>query len=118
MPIAEVVKGIHDVTIVAQNVAELRQFYAALGFPQVVDRPNELAVFLIGSNELAIHTAPTRPTQALVLSLLVTDLEPIERTALELGLPITGPATMRPGLLGVALHDPNGNKLEFLTPEK
>ena len=46
MSIAEVVKGIHDVTIVAQNVAELRQFYAALGFPQVVDRPNELAVFL------------------------------------------------------------------------
>jgi catechol 2,3-dioxygenase-like lactoylglutathione lyase family enzyme len=116
MSIADVVKGFHDVTIVASNVAELRGFYAGLGFTQVVDDGDRLAVFLVGANELAIHTSGTKPTNAVVLSLLVSDLEPVQRQATQLGLAFNPPAPMRPGLLGIALFDPNGNKLEFLRP--
>ena len=114
MQIADVVKGFHDITILAQNVAELRRFYAGLGFRQVVDRGDELAVFLVGEHELAIHTSATQPSNAIVLSILVTDLQPIQRRASELGLRLDAPAPLRPGLIGVAIRDPNGNKLEFL----
>jgi catechol 2,3-dioxygenase-like lactoylglutathione lyase family enzyme len=116
MSIADVAKGFHDLTIVARNVAELRRFYASLGFRQVVDRGDELAVFLVGANELAIHTSSAQPMSAVVLSILVDDLEPVQRQAAELGIPIDPPAPLRPGLIGVALLDPNGNKLEFLRP--
>jgi catechol 2,3-dioxygenase-like lactoylglutathione lyase family enzyme len=115
--IAEVVKGIHDVTIVASNVAELRTFYGRLGFRQVVDRGDTLAVFLVGANELAIHTSSSRPTSAIVISILVEDLAPIQRHAAELGINVNDPTPLRPGLIGIALFDPNGNKLEFLRPE-
>jgi catechol 2,3-dioxygenase-like lactoylglutathione lyase family enzyme len=114
MSVADVVKGFHDVTIVARNVAELRSFYSSLGFLQVVDRGDELAVFLVGSNELAIHTGSAQPVNAVVLSVLVDDLGPIQQQAAALGLPIDPPAGLRPNLVGVALLDPNGNKLEFL----
>ena len=116
MSIADVVKGIHDVTIVAKNVAELREFYRRLGFTQVVDRDNELAVFLVGANELAIHASPAQPMNAMVLSILVDDLAPVQRKAAELGIHVNEPAQLRPGLMGIALFDPNGNKLEFLRP--
>jgi catechol 2,3-dioxygenase-like lactoylglutathione lyase family enzyme len=112
--IADVVKGIHDVTIVATNVAELRAFYGRLGFTQVVDRGDDLAVFLVGANELAIHTSSAQPTNAMVISILVENLAPVQRKAAELGISVNEPAELRPGLLGIALFDPNGNKLEFL----
>jgi catechol 2,3-dioxygenase-like lactoylglutathione lyase family enzyme len=115
--IAEVVKGIHDVTIVASNVAELRTFYGRLGFRQVVDHGDTLAVFLLGANELAIHTSSTQPTNAIVISVLVDDLAPVQRQAAELGISVADPAPLRPGLIGIALLDPNGNKLEFLQRE-
>ena len=114
MSIADGVKGFHDVTLVARNVAELRVFYASLGFRQVVAQGDELAVFLVGSNELAIHTSATQPLNALVLSVLVESLERVQEQAAALGIPLTAPAQLRPGLTGVALFDPNGNKLEFL----
>ena len=117
MSIAEVVKGLHDVTIVASNVAELRTFYGRLGFKQVVDRGDTLAVFLIGTNELAIHTSSTQPINAIVISVLVEDLAPVQRQAAELGISVNDPAPLRPGLIGIALFDPNGNKLEFLRPD-
>lgn len=116
MTIATVVKGIHDVTIVASNVAELRTFYERLGFRQVVDHGDTLAVFLLGANELAIHTSSTQPTSAIAISILVEDLEPVQRQAAELGISVSDPAPLRPGLIGIALFDPNGNKLEFLRP--
>ena len=117
MSIAEVAKGIHDVTIIASNVAELRTFYGRLGFKQVVDRGDTLAVFLVGANELAIHTSAAQPTSALVISVLVEDLAPVQRQAAELGLSVNAPAQLRPGLIGIALFDPNGNKIEFLRPD-
>lgn len=116
MPIADVVKGFHDVTILASNVAELRRFYARLGFRQIVDRGDELAVFEVGANELAIHTSNSQPVNAIVLSLLVDDLAPIQRHAAEMAIDVDGPSALRPGLTGVSLFDPNGNKLEFLRP--
>jgi catechol 2,3-dioxygenase-like lactoylglutathione lyase family enzyme len=116
LPIADVVKGFHDVTIVAKNVAELRRFYAELGFRQVVDRGDELAVFLVGSNELAIHTSAMQPLYAVVISILVDTLEPVQQRAAELGIRLEAPAPLRPGLIGIAVLDPNGNKLEFLQP--
>jgi len=117
MSIADNAKGFHDVTIVASNVAELRRFYGELGFRLIVNRGDDLAVFLVGTNELAIHTSPTRPTKALVLSVLVDDLDPVQCQATELGIQFDGPAPMRPGLIGIALLDPNGNKIEFLKPD-
>jgi len=117
MSIADNAKGFHDVTIVASNVAELRRFYGELGFRQVVDHGDDLAVFLVGANELAIHTSSARPTKALVLSILVDDIEPVQRQAAQLGIQFDGPTLMRPGLIGIALLDPNGNKLEFLKPD-
>jgi catechol 2,3-dioxygenase-like lactoylglutathione lyase family enzyme len=114
--IADVVERIHDVTIVARNVAELRAFYGRLGFTQVVDRGDDLAVFLVGANELAIHTSSAQPTNAIVLSILVKDLATVQRQAAGLGIRVSEPAQLRPGLIGIALLDPNGNKLEFLCP--
>jgi len=116
MSIAEVVKGIHDVTLIASNVAELRTFYRRLGFTQVVDDGDKLAVFSVGANELAIHTSSTHPTNAIVISVLVDDLAPVQRKAAELGITVNDPAPLRPGLIGIAVFDPNGNKLEFLRP--
>jgi catechol 2,3-dioxygenase-like lactoylglutathione lyase family enzyme len=112
--IADVVQGIHDVTIVASNVAELRTFYGRLGFEQVVDRGDTLAVFSVGANELAIHSSSAQPTNAVVISILVEDLAPVQRHAAELGITVSAPAPLRPGLTGISLYDPNGNKLEFL----
>ena len=117
MTIAEVVTGIHDVTIVASNVAELRAFYAKLGFKQLVERGDELAVFAVGANELAIHTSAAQPSNAIVISILVEDLAPVQRRAAELGIRVNDPVQLRPGLSGIALLDPNGNKLEFLRPD-
>jgi len=116
MSISGLVKGFHDITIIANNVAELRHFYGILGFAQVVDQGDELAVFVVGANELAIHTSENIPTEALVLSVAVSDLEAIQRRIAELGIRFDGPVPMRPGLIGIAIRDPNGNKLEFLAP--
>jgi catechol 2,3-dioxygenase-like lactoylglutathione lyase family enzyme len=116
MSISEALRGFHDLTIVASNVAELRSFYGRLGFRQVLDHGN-LAVFLVGSNELAIHASGARPSEALVLSILVNDLGLIERNLSELSVAFEGPAQMRPGLVGIRVRDPNGNKIEFVTPE-
>jgi len=117
MSIAEVMRGFHDLTIVASNVAELRSFYGRLGFRQVVDQGGNLAVFLVGSNELAIHASGERPAEALVISILVTDLEVIARAFTELALSFEGPARLRPGFVGIRVRDPNGNKIEFVEPE-
>ena len=117
MSISEVLRGFHDVTIVASNVTELRSFYARLGFRQLGDHGSNLAVFLVGSNELAIHASGARPSEALVLSILVNDLEVVERSLGELAIAFEGPAPVRPGLLGIRVRDPNGNKIEFVEPE-
>jgi len=117
MSLGTLVKGIHDVTIVSMNVAELRAFYRGLGFEQVVHRGDELAVFAVGANELAIHTSSAASRGSLVVSILVEDLGPVQRRAAELGVPVNGPAELRPGLVGIGLCDPDGNKLEFLRPE-
>jgi hypothetical protein len=45
---------------------------------------------------------------------LVEDLAPVQRQAAELGIRVNDPVPLRPGLIGVALLDPNGNKLEFV----
>jgi hypothetical protein len=69
---------------------------------------------LVGANELAIHTSSAQPTNAIVISVLVEDLALVQRQAAELGISVDDPAPLRPGLIGIALFDPNGNKLEFL----
>ncbi len=116
MSISNWVKGFHDVTILASNVDELRRFYGKLGFPQVVSQGDELAVFVVGDNELAIHTSRAKPSEAIVLSLRVSNIEDIQQGMSNLGIKFDGPVPMRPGLVGIAIRDPNGNKLEFLAP--
>jgi len=114
MPSAGVFKGFFDLTIVASNVAELRRFYAGWGFPLILERGEELVVFRVGKNELALHVSASRPQGAVVISVLVESLAPVQARAAELGVALEPPTAMRPGLVGVAVCDPNGNKLEFL----
>jgi catechol 2,3-dioxygenase-like lactoylglutathione lyase family enzyme len=114
MPLSDSVKGFHDVTILANNVAELRAFYASLGFTQTVELGDDLAVFLVGGSELAIHKAESRPLRALAISFTMDAIGPLQQHLNERAIAFEGPAPRRPGLVGIALHDPNGNKLEFL----
>jgi catechol 2,3-dioxygenase-like lactoylglutathione lyase family enzyme len=110
------VKGFHDITILTSNVAELRAFYLSLGFTQTVELGDDLAVFVVGRNELAIHKADSRPLKALVLSFMMDAVGPLQQLLNERGIAFEGPTPRRPGLVGIALSDPNGNKLEFLEP--
>jgi catechol 2,3-dioxygenase-like lactoylglutathione lyase family enzyme len=114
MSLAGTLKRFHDVTIVTSNVAELRRFYLRLGFQQVVDDGDDLAVFLVGENELAIHTSAGQPTNAIAFSILVDNLELIQRHVADLGISFDGPKPLRPNLEGITLLDPNGNKVEFM----
>jgi catechol 2,3-dioxygenase-like lactoylglutathione lyase family enzyme len=116
-PSPDGVRGFRDVSLFASNVAELREFYAKLGFPQVVDEADELAVFLVGDQELAIHTSADRPRAAVALSFLVMDTGLIQERLTELGIGFDGPQPLRPGLAGIALKDPNENTLEFLSAQ-
>ncbi len=110
------IKGLHDVTILASNVPELREFYGRLGLQQVVDRGDELAVFLVGTNELAIHTSTACSEKAIGISIVIGDLEPIIQKVKEMGIAYDGPQPLRPGMSGIGFFDPNGNRLEFLQP--
>jgi catechol 2,3-dioxygenase-like lactoylglutathione lyase family enzyme len=116
MSLSDTMKGFHDVTILASNVAELRAFYTSLGFTQAVELGDDLAVFSVGASELAIHKSESRPLKALVLSFTMAEIGPLQRRLNELGITFEGPAPRRPGLVGIALSDPNENKLEFLEP--
>jgi catechol 2,3-dioxygenase-like lactoylglutathione lyase family enzyme len=109
--------GFHDVTIVASNVAELREFYGKLGFEMAFSDADKLVVFIVGKNELAIHTSDQRPMNALGLTVLVEDLAKIQAKLREIGVPFEGPKPLRPGLTGVTVKDPNGNAVEFLHPD-
>jgi catechol 2,3-dioxygenase-like lactoylglutathione lyase family enzyme len=116
MSLSDTVKGFHDITILASNVAELRAFYLSLGFKQTVELGDDLAVFTVGANELAIHKADSRPLRALVLSFMMEAVGPLQQRLNERAIPFEGPTPRRPGLVGIALSDPNGNKIEFLEP--
>ncbi len=108
------VEGLHDITLFASNLSELRDFYTKLGFRQVVDQGEELVVFEVGDNELAIHSSPDRPQGSVGLTFLVLNIATIEARLRELGIAFRGPQRVRPGLSGITLHDPNGNTLAFL----
>jgi hypothetical protein len=105
---------IHDVGLLASNVAELREFYSKLGFQLAFSDGDKLVVFVLGSNEFAIHTSSQRPTVALGISVVVDDLSQMESKLKGLGIAYDGPKEMRPGLIGVGIRDPNGNRVEFL----
>ncbi len=107
----------HDFGIVASNVAELRDFYSKLGFELAFSDGDDLVVFIVGQNELAIHTSEQRPQNAAGISFLVDDLEQMRTRLVELGVRFEGPRKMRPGLIGIAIDDPNGNHVTFLHPE-
>lgn len=116
MSIGSQVQRIHDVTLLASNVHELGAFYERLGLTHLFSQGDDLAVFQLGKNELAIHRTPHKPSEALVLSMVVSSLSAVESHLKELGLHYDGPTPLRPGLLGISVRDPNGNKLEFLAP--
>ncbi len=107
-------RGFHDMTLLASNVGELREFYKQLGFHLVVADAEDMAVFTVGDNEFVIHTAVNRPTAAVGVSIRVDDTGPYQARLEQLGIPFEGPKPLRPGLSGISLKDPNGNVVEFL----
>lgn len=110
------IQRIHDVTLLADNLAELRAFYSALGFQEVFVQGEQLVVFAAGDNELALHFARERPKNAVTLSFRVRSAEAAVRHFKAAGIAYDGPRPLRPGLAGVSVKDPNGNVLEFLSP--
>ena len=106
--------GLNDVTIVASNVAELRDFYLSLGLPLVLELPEGLVVFDVGGADLAIHAGPDRPIGVMGIGIAVDDLEPFQQRLRESGVPFEGPKPLRPGRIGLHLNDPNGNVVELL----
>jgi catechol 2,3-dioxygenase-like lactoylglutathione lyase family enzyme len=109
-------RGFHDVTIQANNPAELALFYERLGFQRVAGDGENLFVFAVGDNELALHSGSQAVKAAITLSILVDDLEATSKAIAGAGLTFESPRPMRPGLVGISVTDPNGNTIEFLGP--
>jgi catechol 2,3-dioxygenase-like lactoylglutathione lyase family enzyme len=107
-------QGIHDVTLLASNVAELRDFYERIGFKLVMRRGEDMAVFAVGGDEFVIHVGPDRATAVIGMSIRVNETGSYERRLTELGIPFEGPKPLRPGLIGIGLKDPNGNRIELV----
>ena len=106
--------GIHDITLLVNNVAELRGFYERIGFKLVIEKGDDMAIFAIGSNEFVLHTAADTPRAAVGISIRVDDTRVFESRLRELGIPFEGPKPLRPGLVGLHFKDPNGNVVELL----
>jgi len=75
---------------------------------------DNLVVFAVGSNELAIYVAATQPKSAVALSVLVKNLHAIQAQLKKSGVAFEGPNPERPGLVGIKIQDPNGNTVTFL----
>jgi hypothetical protein len=108
-------RGYHDVTIFASNVPELRSFYQKAGFKMAFSDGDTLVVFVLGDNELAIHTSEQRPTQSIGITVLVDDFAPVVARLREQGIAFDGPKPTRPGMSGISIQDPNQNTIAFLT---
>ncbi len=104
---------INDVGILTSNVAELRAFYTKLGFEMAFSDGDDLVVFIVGPNELAIHTSDQRPMRAVGLLVVVKDLAAVQAKLKEVGIPFEGPKPVRPGMTGIQVNDPNENIVEF-----
>jgi len=87
------------------------------GFRLVVEQGDDLVVFVVGGNELAIHKATMQSMNVIGLTILVHDVGAIQRKLTETGIAFDGPQLLRPGLAGITLRDPNGNTLAFLQPQ-
>jgi catechol 2,3-dioxygenase-like lactoylglutathione lyase family enzyme len=107
---------IHDVTIVTDDVDAMYDFYLRLGLRPVFRKGSELAVFLVGTSELAIHAGHSSDC-ALAISLLVRDLSAITGTLHSMGIAWEGPMALRPGMMGLQFKDPKGNVVELLTTD-
>lgn len=108
------IRRLHDVTVMASNIAELREFYLRIGFEEVFVQGDSLVVFSAGSNEFALHRVDTEPCPAVTVSFIVDDPADIAAAFDRLGVPYEGVMPMRPGLAGLRIRDPNGNHIEFL----
>jgi len=75
---------------------------------------DNLVVFGVGSNELAIHVASTQPKSVVGLSVLVKNLDAIQEQLKKSSIAFEGPNPERPGLVGIKIQDPNGNTVTFL----
>lgn len=105
---------IHDVTLLAENAAELRAFYRSLGFTEIFSKGDDLVVFAAGDAEFAIHSSHARPRAAMVVAFHVSDLQATVEHLRRCAVSFEGPIQLRPGMQGVKLRDPNGNSIEFL----
>jgi len=107
--------ALHDVTLVAKNVSELRAFYEALGLP--VRFGNErLVVFGLGANDLAIHVADDVPRGAVGLSVLVDDVHSVADRLTAAGIAFDRhDEPFHANLAGLQLKDPNGNVVQILS---
>jgi catechol 2,3-dioxygenase-like lactoylglutathione lyase family enzyme len=104
---------VQDVTIRANNIAELRAFYTNVGFREVLVRGADFAVFSAGDSELVVSSVDDRPIATVGIGFQVEDLDVIRDRLSRGGIAYEGPMQLRPGKVGIRLADPNGNVVEF-----
>lgn len=109
--------GIHDVTLMADNVVELRSFYEQLGLELVGNKGDEMAIFSLGAQEFVIHKGSSAPREAVVISFKVANVSAYEEHLRSVGVEYEGPKPLRPGFRGIRLRDPNANDVELLEAE-
>jgi hypothetical protein len=106
--------GLFDFGIAAQNVAELREFYLALGFPLVFG-DDQLSVLRVGAQEFGIHVQEQTPRGAFGFSVLVDDVEPLVNELAAAGIAFERhDEPFHAHLPGLTVEDPNGNTVHFL----
>jgi hypothetical protein len=108
---------IHDVTLIATNAQELAKFYSKIGFGRAPHVNNEsIVVFPMPENDFVIHTGKKNSKNH--LSFKISNIELVIKKLKAEKIEFTELKQLRPGFLGILIIDPNGNKVEFLTPQK
>ena len=105
--------GLQDVGLFTPNVEKMAAFYDALGLPKVIDE-KLLKVYSFGGQDIAIHVSDISPNGAGFISILVSNLERVQKTLKEKGLVFQGPKPLHAGYTGIELTDPDGNKVNLL----
>jgi hypothetical protein len=100
-----------DVTLQASNVEELGKFYATLGLRKAVDE-EDVKVFILGANELEIHSTSEPVDQSETILVQVDQLAQIEHRLQAAAIDYERPS--QPDDLRVIVRDPNGNIVSFV----
>jgi catechol 2,3-dioxygenase-like lactoylglutathione lyase family enzyme len=107
-----IVPQLFDVTLRANNVEELGQFYTKLGLRRAVD-DDDVKVFILGVNELEIHRADLPEEQPVTILVRTRQLEQLEHRLRQQAIGYEGPQHDESGL-ALVVRDPNGNRVSFV----